>query len=220
MNLKNCNNDTITSVGVTLAILVISAFLASIITFCLTTDEVSNKQNAVDTVQTVTTTIELSTLPITTTIKEASQAAPEASLTVEALKDNYSVYLANVWATMGFLIIAIGWLITHKDARQFIEANCRVKQALVATVSASAVLHGFVLYDAHCESTILVESLTRNAGVDYFRIELQLFIGSALVNGVFFLCLWVLLVSLKPEKPGPAASANMAENTTDKSDSK
>ncbi|HKC62530.1 MAG TPA: hypothetical protein VKB86_02780 [Pyrinomonadaceae bacterium] len=41
----------------------------------------------------------------------------------KALEDNYARYFDNIFKTTGFIIIAIGWILTSDKSREFLERH-------------------------------------------------------------------------------------------------
>ncbi len=56
----------------------------------------------------------------------------------------HKTYAENVWKTIGFYILVLGWLITSSDARDYLQTNTGVFVGFLILVGASLVFHWLV----------------------------------------------------------------------------
>ena len=117
-------------------------------------------------------------------------------LVIDALKDNHTVYLANEWATIGFLIIAIGWVISSDKARLFWSSSEKARYVCLNAVTVLMVFHCFILFDAAFESERILANIQGEIpGAQYFAINRLLAFASSIVDGVLFILLWLLIAN-------------------------
>lgn len=130
---------------------------------------------------------------------EKSNDIPD--LVIEALKHNHSTYLANVWATMGFLLLAIGWNISSEKARELFSNSGASRLTCLNTIVILMVFHGIILFDMVYESERILSNFNMDVpGVNYFVISVNHAISSTIVDSAFFVLLWVLIEQQTPKK--------------------
>lgn len=143
-----------------------------------------------------------------------------------ALDANHDVYLRNVWTTLGFLFVIIGWLITSESARQYIGKSRRLRYFGVSFMIFAALCHAYFIYYLHNCSAELVRLLERNSyaqavhlePIGYRSLELPLGLVSlslALDETVFLLL--VYLIFTVPENVAQADPDDLATLKVEKS---
>lgn len=75
-----------------------------------------------------------------------------AKALIETAKHVQSVYINNVWTTMGALLVALGWLLTSKEAREHLSNNKELCIYSIVVTSLIFVIHAAVLIQASYES--------------------------------------------------------------------
>ena len=120
------------------------------------------------------------------------------TLVIDALKHNHATYLANVWATMGFLILAIGWIISSEKAREFFSNSNSSRRVCLNSIAILMVFHSIILFDMVYESERVLSNIDI-PGAQYFVISMNHAISSVIVDGVFFVLLWTLIEQQAPK---------------------
>jgi uncharacterized membrane protein len=83
-------------------------------------------------------------------------------LSYEALKHEYIVYVDDVLKAVGFLLVALGWLLTSETARKTLQAR-NVNSIVLCCVAAVGVNVGGLLAGHYLRSQRIQESLNRLA---------------------------------------------------------
>ena len=124
----------------------------------------------------------------------------QQTILVGALKDNHNTYLNNVWSTMGFLMLAIGWVVTSDKARNYWRSSNVARNVSLSAALIIMIFHITILYDIAYESEKL-QALSQNlpVGASYYIITERMVLGSSIVNGSFFVLLWGLILLQTPK---------------------
>lgn len=157
-------------------------------------------------------------------IKKPSQSKPknecsakrgEPKVAIDALKDNHKAYLNNVWSTMGFLMLAIGWVVTSDKARAYWRNSSIIRNISLCTVVIIMVFHFTILKDISAESQRILELMKPPSfGSSYYLINERMVEGSMLVNGCFFVLLWFLIALQFPKAENDNSKPDEKENTS------
>jgi hypothetical protein len=94
---------------------------------------------------------------------------------------------------MGFLFVAVGWVITSDKARGYLRSSSFIRNVSLSVITILMVFHTIILFDAVFESERIHEQIKSIVGADYYKINFVLAVCSAIVDGVFFFLLWVLV---------------------------
>jgi hypothetical protein len=131
-------------------------------------------------------------------------------LTIEAAKHIQSVYINNVWTTMGSYLVGFGWLLTSVEARSYLEKHQKLLSNIIKVVLCIYVIHALVLIDACINSYklldgITVEKLTATTNhiktiVNLYSIPLYWPVVSLFINGSIVFLLTQKLKQLKVKK--------------------
>ncbi len=81
-------------------------------------------------------------------------------LTIEAAKHIQSVYINNVWTTMGSYLVGFGWLLTSVEARSYLEQHQTLLLNIIKVVLVIFVIHGLVLIGACYNSYQLLNDIS------------------------------------------------------------
>ena len=81
-------------------------------------------------------------------------------IVLDAAKHVQSVYINNVWATMGSYLVAFGWLLTSKEARGYLIKHKKLLRSSALVSVGIFVIHALVLISAFLESNALIEQIT------------------------------------------------------------
>jgi hypothetical protein len=121
------------------------------------------------------------------------------------LSKNLDIHLNIVWTSNALLLGAIGWLITSKEARDFIGSNKYVWLSSQITLVLMFFFHVVFLgctfhyseelYKLICETEKLELVIKNN--VFFYRIPLKVFILRIFVTSVFFLFLYLIIFKTK-----------------------
>ena len=80
---------------------------------------------------------------------------------LEALKGYQASSLDSGYKTLGFMVIALGWLITSEAARTFLKANWYIKFAALVFLGLSVIGYGFMAYRVYSLSRSVLAKLER-----------------------------------------------------------
>ncbi|MCM8596697.1 hypothetical protein [Accumulibacter sp.] len=125
----------------------------------------------------------------------------------DALKAEKDSYTKVVWSSFSLLLIALGWLLTSRDARQFLRDNPGVRGVALSAVLVVAAVHTVVLGFHVAASQRIVHLLAKDCyvwlaamGEEYYAQD-ALTWGflpvSLLINGPLFVLLACLLHRLR-----------------------
>ncbi|MDH4211990.1 MAG: hypothetical protein OEV79_11145 [candidate division WOR-3 bacterium] len=124
-----------------------------------------------------------------------------------ASKDNYEAWTSNVWGTVGFLIIVLGWILSSKNARLFLSRKHRARMVAIITVGIIAAINMVLNVDLARQSTDIQETLAQSAYATTMGLEEKHYaryhvsycraILSDIIVGSMFVLIVYLLMSLK-----------------------
>lgn len=80
---------------------------------------------------------------------------------LEALKGYQASALDNGYKTLGFMVVALGWLITSEGARTFLKANGYIRLAALVFLGLSVIGYGFMAYRVYSLSRSVFAKLER-----------------------------------------------------------
>ena len=83
------------------------------------------------------------------------------SILFDATKENYQSFIHTVWTALGAVMVAIGWILTSRDARQFISSNENLKLTLIIIVLIFLVVHISVIIWHKLKSNSILDMLSR-----------------------------------------------------------
>jgi hypothetical protein len=114
------------------------------------------------------------------------------SLFYDALKDEYKSYVEDVVKSLGFLIIAIGWIVTSESARLFLASPKVNGFALACTLGLAvcnlAVYIGHYFRSARLKRQILLlDSEASELVANYSLSPLHIAINAVTIGGLFVL---------------------------------
>jgi hypothetical protein len=78
---------------------------------------------------------------------------------IDASKHVQSVYINNVWATMGSYLVALGWLLTSSEARNHFSSNKTLLRNSIIVTIGIFLIHILVLIEGHLESQYLMDEI-------------------------------------------------------------
>jgi len=82
---------------------------------------------------------------------------------IEASKHIQSVYINNVWTTMGAFLVAFGWLLTSAEARKYIKEHRSLLSYSKTIVVSLFIIHAVVLGKSWCDSYLLITEMEKVA---------------------------------------------------------
>ena len=142
---------------------------------------------------------------------------------IEAAKNLKAAYSHDVWSTLGAYVIAIGWLLTSQDAREYLSQKAYAIPAVMALACATFGLHWLNLIDKWLSAKALAgeiaaicptlqlnseplnsTQLTLCAQLSkLYLIPMEWPIFSTLLNGLVLTILLIFLKSLSKHKQKP-----------------
>lgn len=128
------------------------------------------------------------------------------TMLMDATKQNYQNFLHSVWTALGAIMVAIGWLLTSKVARDHIATQPALKSIIILIIGAFLVVHVSVLIWHKLKSnrlgTMLMEdcfvkshNIETNV-IDIYRIPLASVIITCVMNGSLLMVLMFLVSTL------------------------
>ena len=122
----------------------------------------------------------------------------ELEYSYKILLDSYNKYLDNVFKTIGFLIVMIGWLITSENSRLFFQENKLARNIFLGVISVMWLIHALSLIDNYREGTRIMDLIEK---LDYIKIEyfdryrpkLYKTIGSLILDSALFVLLFAIV---------------------------
>jgi hypothetical protein len=129
-----------------------------------------------------------------------------------ASKDNYDAWTSNVWGTVSFLLIVIGWLLTTKGARIFLSKNTGARRVVIYAVALIALINMLLNLDLARRSADIQEELVANKYVSQYSLQASHYgrysvtyrnavISDILVGVIFGLIVYLLTSLAKWEEP-------------------
>jgi len=82
----------------------------------------------------------------------------------EALKDYQSKALSSGYKTLGFMVAALGWVMTSEETRKFLQSNQMIRHASVAFLILGCVAYALMSYRMYSLSRLVAQRL---AVLDY-----------------------------------------------------
>lgn len=122
----------------------------------------------------------------------------------EILKNLNASYVENTMATLGFILLAIGWIITSEKARTFLSSDKTVKLVSISVIAVIALIHTIVSLAIWEESDQIFEQLKmlmymNEKYYDLYKLELCHVILNLIMNLLAFALLIVLILKSKTE---------------------
>jgi uncharacterized membrane protein len=122
------------------------------------------------------------------------------NLLLEQIKENYTRYVDNVWRTIQFLVIAIGWLLTSSNAKETIASSFVVQFFGFVVILALFSGHVFVEIRFFRESQRILARLKKRlecfttSDIRYWQISFNLVSANTTLVFVLFLFVFVLVL--------------------------
>ena len=119
----------------------------------------------------------------------------------DALKDEYKSYVDDVVKSIGFLVVAIGWIMTSDGARAFLTNGQVNTVALACTVVLGAcnlvIYIGHYFRSARLKQQILLLDSEASELVANYAIRVVHIVVNSVTMGGFFVLLVLLISSLR-----------------------
>jgi hypothetical protein len=164
----------------------------------------------------VVTFILISTMPVNYLVSQSLDTFSQVSnynsdklkfdLLHEASKNNYEAWTGNVWGTVGFLVIVLGWLLTSKGSRIFLSKNNAARKVAITVVAIIAVINMLLNLDLARRSAEIQEDIGKNEYVlthnletihyGHYIVPFRNAIFSDILVGTIFAIITFFLISL------------------------
>jgi len=136
---------------------------------------------------------------------------------MDALKFYRENFISSSYSTMGFTIVAVGWLITSKSAQDFFRSHRRLSVAAIAMLIVSFIAYWRLALGVWALSHAIAEKLSTHIErslFQYYELSSQGVYGFILLQGLATAFIILLIVSIINE---PAKTDSMGEiKTSDK----
>lgn len=137
---------------------------------------------------------------------EAFKATEECVIALEAMKDIKAEYMNTVYTTLGSIVIAIGWILTSLESRNFIAKHERIRSIMLAAILFFCIFHFknlLQIAERARNLNLALDNLCHNipfALSDIYVIKDWWPWASITFNGVMFLGLLSMILTIKKEK--------------------
>lgn len=74
------------------------------------------------------------------------------NIALDSLKHIYSTYLKNFWSALGSAVLFIGWILTSKEAREFVSSSFLSQIILTMTLLILVIGHARVVFQFYWQS--------------------------------------------------------------------
>lgn len=81
------------------------------------------------------------------------------NLIFKLLEKNYDTHLNIIWSATSLLLIAIGWILTSKEAREYISQDVIAKITAIFSIVITAISHYILLFLTKFTSDALIKKL-------------------------------------------------------------
>lgn len=136
-------------------------------------------------------------------------------LLLEALRFYRENFISSAYSTMGFTVVAIGWLVTSKSAQDFIRPRRWLGLASIIMIAASYAGYWRMALAVQSSSHAIATELSKHYQqivYGHYELSLQGVYGFILIQGLATAFIILLIVSIINEP--------ITEETTDKVESK
>lgn len=122
-------------------------------------------------------------------------------LLLEQLQDNVKTFRANVWGTMGFLVLVIGSLITSQTIQDALRTSSSTAKLTFALTFFIVCLHTLVLISVYVRSKRLLSAMHSLAYMEpmyykYYGISFAHLSVSTLIDAALFVIIAVVIANL------------------------
>ncbi|CAG36781.1 hypothetical protein [Desulfotalea psychrophila] len=100
----------------------------------------------------------------------------QRDLIISLLAKNYDTHMNIIWATIGLLLGAIGWIITSREARSYLTSPKLNKIVSLVVIIAMAIMHYYLLWQTMEYSIDLKSELIKVVGENVDVINTSEFI--------------------------------------------
>ncbi|MFA8436929.1 MAG: hypothetical protein ACEPOZ_20670 [Marinifilaceae bacterium] len=125
-------------------------------------------------------------------------------LLFNGLKHNYDAYFTNVYTTLATIVLAIGWILTSKAAREFLSQNLIIRKVAIMGIVAITIIHFANLIYMSFKSdqikdqldlyTQLVLEVKESNLYDMYHIDWYYPTISCILNGILFTILIFIII--------------------------
>ena len=136
-------------------------------------------------------------------------------LAYDALMETFKAYVSIVVQTAGFILLAIGWVLTSDKARSYLGANHLARRIALGAIVVIAAIHlgvSWGYYKLSEKFVVLLDNLNYVEHVFYERYEITMAI--LWMNGLLNLVLFALLFTLVLGLGRPGLTAVSAGDST------
>lgn len=117
---------------------------------------------------------------------------------LETAKDAYKLYVQNVMGTLGVLLLAIGWMVTSKESRNFLGDTDSIRILSIVVIVFLAFAHTAVCLFAY---RVAAKKFVQLQDLDYADVEYfesyklpKWMVGVNLIMNLFFFAILLCLV--------------------------
>jgi hypothetical protein len=120
---------------------------------------------------------------------------------IEALKIHLAEYLNTVWKTMAFIMVALGWILSSKDAREFLASHRSIRYSALIVIVLLAIAHFSTLSALYKKSKRTKKALGEqldgllSSVVNSYAIPKTYPFASIVINGLLYSSLFGIIAA-------------------------
>ncbi len=141
---------------------------------------------------------------------QGSTDAEKFALLHDSLMGLYQDYVNDIYKTIAFLLLAIGWFLTSENARNFLRTNAVAFRSALAAIPVIATVHVILAISTYWDS---LQTMGRLVQLDYMpvayyadqRITPMLLVTNLALHLALFTALFVFVYTLRKAKSADGA---------------
>ncbi len=121
---------------------------------------------------------------------------------LDALKTHQAEYLNSVWKTFAALMVAIGWVMSSEETRDFLVSSTPVKYVAVGVIVFMVLMHWLTLDDLYKKSQRIISVASIDSDLfkaigESYEIKREYIFASFFINGLLYILLLTIIISAK-----------------------
>lgn len=149
------------------------------------------------------------------TVSPAEAARFNLESALHALESNHDVHFRNVWTTLGFLLLGIGWLVTSEGVRSYVASHGRFRLAATSFLAFAAICHAYMIHYQYAISRTVTDLVVSNVYAKAIALSpaiyhssmlsLEIVLLSLALDEALFLILLLMIASAASRHPSSAS---------------
>ena len=112
------------------------------------------------------------------------------NIALESFKHIYSTYLQNFWSALGSAVLFMGWILTSKDAREFVSSSILSQIILTMTLLILVIGHARIVFRFYRQSIEKLDILINFVESKYYN-NYEITRPRLIVNLIIIMCLLI-----------------------------